>query len=73
MFYGTSRVLTSVAMHHPDLDFATIYSGYIDDWSPDAIHALGGSLLPCAQMVAEQVSTQWVMETRHASAAKGMR
>ena len=28
MFYGTSRVLTSLAMNHPYLDFATIYSGY---------------------------------------------
>ena len=24
MFYGMSGVLTSVVMHHPDLDFATI-------------------------------------------------
>jgi len=31
MFYGTSRVLTLVAMHHPDLDFAAIYRGYADD------------------------------------------
>ena len=30
MFYGTSRVLTSMAMHHLDLDFATIYRGYAD-------------------------------------------
>ena len=30
MFYGTSGVLTSVATHHPDLDFATICSGYVD-------------------------------------------
>ena len=28
MFYGMSGVLTSVATHHPDLDFAAIYSGY---------------------------------------------
>ena len=30
MFYGTSGVLTSVVMYHPDLDFAAIYSGYAD-------------------------------------------
>ena len=30
MFYGTSRVLTSVAMQHPDLDFTAICSGYAD-------------------------------------------
>ena len=30
LFYGTSGVLTSVVMYHPDLDFATIYSGYAD-------------------------------------------
>ena len=30
MFYGTSGVLTSVATHHPDLDFTTICSRYAD-------------------------------------------
>ena len=30
MFYGLSGVLTSVATHHPNLDFATIYRGYAD-------------------------------------------
>ena len=64
-------MLTSVATYHPDLDFAAIYSGYADGWSPDAIHALGESLLPCAQMVAEQVSAQWVMDARRASVAEG--
>jgi len=57
MFYGTSGVLTSVAMHHPDLDFAAICRGYADGWSTDAIHVLGESLVPYAQMVAQQVST----------------
>ena len=28
LFYGLSRVLTSVVMYHPDLDFTTICSGY---------------------------------------------
>ena len=28
--------------------------------------------MPCAQMVAEQVSAQWVMEARHASMAEGV-
>ena len=31
MFYGTSGVLTSMAMHHLDLDFTAIYRGYADD------------------------------------------
>ena len=57
LFYGTSRVLTSVMTHHPDLDFAAICSGYADSWSPEAIHALGESLLPHTQLVADQVST----------------
>ena len=56
MFYETSGVLTSVATHHPDLDFAVIYRGYVDGWSADAIHVLGESLVPYAQMVAKQVS-----------------
>ena len=30
MFYGTSGVLTSVATHHPDLDFTAICRGYAD-------------------------------------------
>jgi len=72
MFYGTSGVLTSVAMHHPDLDFTTICRGYADGWSADAIHALGESLVPYAQMVAEQGSAQWVMEAPHASVAEGV-
>ena len=56
MFYGTLGVLTSVAMHHLELDFTAICSGYADSWSPEAIHVLEESLLPHAQLVAEQVS-----------------
>ena len=70
MFYGTSGVLTSVATHHPDLDFVAIYRGYTDRWSTDEIHALEESLVPYAQMVAEQVTAQWVMEARHSSVDK---
>ena len=57
MFYKTSGVLTLVVTHHPDLDFTTTYRGYTDGWSIDAIHALGESLVPYAQMVVEQVTT----------------
>ena len=73
MFYGTSRVLTSVVTHHPNLDFAAIYRGYADGWSADEIHALGESLVPHAQMVDEQVIAQWVMEARHSSMAEDVR
>ena len=45
MFYGTSRVLTSVVTHYPDLDFMAICRGYADGWSADEIHALGESLV----------------------------
>ena len=73
MLYRMSGVLTLVAMtHHPDLDFAAICNGYTDGWSADAIHALGESLMPCAQMVVEQVFAQWVMEAHHVSMAKGV-
>ena len=72
MFYRTSVVLTSVATHHPDLDFTAICRGYTDGWSADAILALGESLVPYAQMVPEQVSMQWVMEARRASVDEGM-
>ena len=73
MFYGTSGVLTLVATHHPDLDFTAIYSGYAHGWSLDAIHALGESLLPHTQLVAEQVFAQWVMEACRSSVAVGVR
>ena len=53
MFYGTSGVLTSVATHHPDLDFVAVSRGYADGWSADEIHAMGESLVPHAQIVAE--------------------
>jgi hypothetical protein len=35
------------------------------------IHSLGESLLPHAKLVAEQVSTQWVMEAHRADMAEG--
>ena len=73
MFYGVSRVLTSMVTHHLNQDFAKIYSGYTNGWGADAIHVLGESLMPCAQMVAEQVSMQWVMEARRSSMAEDMR
>ena len=46
MFYGMSGVLTSVATHHPNLDFVAIYRGCTDGWSIDEIHMLGESLVP---------------------------
>ena len=73
MFYGTMGVLTSVATRHPDLDFTAICRGCIDGWSVDEIHALGESLVPHAQMVAEQVTAQWVMEARRSSMTEDMR
>ena len=73
LFYTTSGVLTSVATYHPNLDFATIYSGYTDGWSAVDIHSLGESLLPHTQLVAGQVSVLWVMDVRHADMAKVMR
>jgi len=59
--------------YHPDLDFATICSGYADGWSAEDIHSLGESLLPHAKLVAEQVSAQWVMDARCANMARSVR
>ena len=73
MFYGMSGVLTLMVTHHPDLDFASICRGYTNGWSADEIHVLGESLVPFAQMVAEQVTAQWVMEAHRSSIAKDMR
>ena len=73
LFYGASGLLTSVATYHPDLDFATICSGYADGFSMEDIQSLGKSLLPHTKLLAEQVSAQWVMDARRASMAKGVR
>ena len=73
LFYRTSGVLTSVAMYHPDLEFAATYSGYADGWSTKDIHSLEESLLPHAKLVAEQVSAQWVMDGHRADLAASVR
>ena len=73
LFYRTSGVLTSVATYHPDLDFATIYSGYADGCSMEDIQSLGESLLPHAKLLAEQVSVQRVMDACRADMARSMR
>ena len=43
------RHLVPASGRHLDLDFAAICRWYADDWSADAIYALGESLLPHAQ------------------------
>ena len=72
LFYGASGVLTSVATHHPNLDFATICSGYAEGMSMEDIQSIGESLLPHARSVAEQVSAQWVMDVRREDMARSM-
>ena len=49
LFYGASGVLTSMATYHPNLDFATIYSGYAEGLSMEDIQSIGESLLPRGQ------------------------
>ena len=73
LFYGASGVLTSVATHHLNLDFATIYSGYVEGLSTEDIQSIGESLLPHARSVADQVSAQWVMDVRREDMARSMR
>ena len=73
MFYGASRVLTSVATHHPNLDFAAICSGYAEGLSMEDIQSIRESLLLHARSVAEQVSTQWVMNVHREDMARSMR
>ena len=72
LFYGASRVLTSVAMHHPNLDFAPICSGYADGLSMEDIQMIGEGLLPHIRSVAEQVSAWWVMDVRREDMARSM-
>ena len=72
LFYGASGVLTSVAMHHPNLDFTTIRSGYAKGLSMGDIQSIEESLLPHARLVSEQVSTEWVMDVHHEDMARSM-
>ena len=58
LFYGASGVLTSVATYHPNLDFATICSGYAEGLSMEDIQTIEENLLPHARSVSEQVSTE---------------
>ena len=73
LFYGASGVLTSVVTYHPNLDFATICSGYADGLSAEDIQSLRKSLRPYARLVAEQVSAQWVMDARREDMAGSVR
>ena len=73
LFYGASGVLTLVAMHHPNLDFTAICSGYAEGLSMEDIQSIGEGLLPHARSVAEQVSAQWVMDVRCEDMARSMR
>ena len=73
MFYRALGVLTLVATYHPSLDFATICSGNADGLSTEDIQTLGESLLSHARLVAEQVSTQWVMDACHEDMAASVR
>ena len=56
VFYRASGVLISVVRYHPNLDFATICSGYTDGCSTEDIQSLRESLLPHARLLAKQVS-----------------
>ena len=72
LFYGASGVLTSVATYHPNLDFTTICSGYVDGLSTVDIQSIGENLLPHARSVAEQVSAQWVMDVHREDMARSV-
>ena len=66
-------MLTSVATHHPNLDFTTICSRYAEGLSMGDIQSIGESLLPHAWSVSEQVSAEWVMDVRYEDMARSMR
>ena len=65
-------MLTLVVTYHPNLDFATICRGYANGLSTEDIQSLGESLLPHTRLVAEQISTQWVMDARHEDMARSV-
>jgi len=62
-----------VVTYHPDLDFATICSGYADGCSMEDIQSLGESLLPHIKLLAEQVSMRWVMDACCEDMARSVR
>ena len=62
-----------VAMHHPNLDFYAIYSGYAEGLSMEDIQSIRESLLPHAWSMSEQVSAEWVMVVHHEDMARSMR
>ena len=66
-------MLTSMAMHHPSLDFDAICGGDAEGLSTKDIQTIGVSLLPHAQSVLEQVSAEWVMDVRRQDMARSMR
>ena len=61
-----------MVMYHPDLDFATICSGYANGLSTEDIQSLGESLLLHARLVAKQVFVQWVMDVHHEDMAESV-
>ena len=61
-----------VATYNPNLDFATICSGYADGLCTEDIQTLGESLLPHARLVVEQVSAQWVMDVHREDMARSV-
>ena len=66
-------MLTSVATHHPNMDFTTICSGYAEGLSMEDIQSIEVSLLPHAWSVSEQVSAEWVMDVHRQDMARSMR
>ena len=65
-------MLTSVATYQPNLDFATICSGYAEGLSMGDIQTIGESLPPHARSVSEQVFAEWVMDVRREDMARSM-
>jgi hypothetical protein len=62
VFHGASGVLTSVALHHPTLDFEAEWRGYTTGWSADQLRELGQSLVPIATAIAEATTAEWVKD-----------
>ena len=61
-----------MATHHPNLNFATICSGYAEGLSTEDIQTIGMSLLPHAWSMSEQVSVEWVMDVHREDMAQSM-
>ncbi|RLN39003.1 hypothetical protein C2845_PM01G11200 [Panicum miliaceum] len=64
VFHSASGVLTSAAMHFPDLDSQVVGDGYATGWTFDQLRQVGLRLETDAAVVSESITVDWIKATR---------